>query len=299
MVTCSEPRILILDEATSSVDSESELAIQGALTELVKGRTSIIIAHRLSTLRNCDRIMVVEEGRLVEQGTHAELMQLDGKYAKLVKIQTSVSKSDTIDTINAHEEEEKKLGGAEVAPELVVDKDTKLTPITGHRPRWLRPRFARIHLGNRGSLHVTIQNERIYDGVFALRCMPVRYPNEYLSLRWFNADNREQEIGLIRDLSEWPEESQKLINESLVRRYFVHTIQRIESIERLQNYLNFHVQTDLGPMEFFMRWSYDTAHDYADRGKVLLDVEENRYVVPDVSKLPYAERKLFERWIYW
>ncbi len=300
-----EPRILILDEATSSVDSESELAIQSALSELVKGRTSIIIAHRLSTLRNCDRIMVIEEGKLVEQGTHPELMRLDGKYAKLVKIQTSVTKSDSIDTIVAHDEAQKKAAGAVVASaaeepaELVMDKETKLTPISGHRPRWLRPRFARIHMGNRRALHVTVQNERIYAGVFALRCMPVRYPNQYLSLRWFNAENREQEIGLIRDLSEWPADTQKLINESLVRRYFVHTILRINTIERLQNYLNFKVETDLGPMEFFMRWSYDTAHDYSDRGKVLLDVEENRYVVPDVALLPHADRKLFERWIYW
>ena len=198
--------MLILDEATSSVDSESELAIQNALSELVKGRTSIIIAHRLSTLRNCDSIMVIDEGRLAEKGSHQELMKLDGKYAKLVKIQSSVNKTDTIDSITAHDEEKKKLGGQEIAPRVVADPDTGLTPITGHRPRWLNPEIAKVHMGNRNALHVTILNERIYNGVFALRCMPVRHPDKYLSLRWFNAEDREQEIGLIRDLSEWPAE---------------------------------------------------------------------------------------------
>ncbi|MEX0775854.1 MAG: DUF1854 domain-containing protein [Phycisphaeraceae bacterium] len=294
-----EPRILILDEATSSVDSESELAIQNALGELVKGRTSIIIAHRLSTLRNCDLIMVIEEGKLVEKGTHGELMTLDGKYAKLVRIQTSVTKSDSIDTITAHDEQQKKLGGAAVMPELLADPDTDLTPITGHRPRWLKPQSANIHLGNRGALHVTVMNERIYNGVFALRCRPVRFPSQYISLRWFNSESREQEIGLIRDLADWPAEAQKLVRESLLRRYFVHVISRVDSIQEFQGYLNFQVDTDLGPMQFFMRWSYDTAQDYGERGKVLLDVEENRYVIPDVAKLSLLSRKAFERYIYW
>lgn len=87
-----DPRILILDEATSSVDTESELEIQKALAVLSKGRTTIAIAHRLSTLKNADRIFVIDEGRLVEEGTHEELMAAEGIYHKLVRIQTQLTR---------------------------------------------------------------------------------------------------------------------------------------------------------------------------------------------------------------
>ena len=83
-----DPKVLILDEATSSVDTESESAIQKALRVLTRGRTTLAIAHRLSTLRDSDRILLFDQGRLVEQGPHNELMRLDGKYARLVKIQS-------------------------------------------------------------------------------------------------------------------------------------------------------------------------------------------------------------------
>ncbi len=79
----ANPRILILDEATSSLDSESEAAIQAGLTELMKGRTTFVIAHRLSTIRKADTILVVEGGRIVERGRHAELLALSGRYADL------------------------------------------------------------------------------------------------------------------------------------------------------------------------------------------------------------------------
>lgn len=81
------PRIMILDEATSALDTESERVVQEALDRLMVGRTSFVIAHRLSTVKNADKILVLEKGNLVESGTHDELLALDGLYAHLYKIQ--------------------------------------------------------------------------------------------------------------------------------------------------------------------------------------------------------------------
>ena len=79
----AEPKVLILDEATSSLDSESEAMIQDGLRALMKGRTTFVIAHRLSTIRSSDQIMVLEHGEIVERGTHAQLMALNGRYREL------------------------------------------------------------------------------------------------------------------------------------------------------------------------------------------------------------------------
>jgi len=89
-----DPRILILDEATSSVDTETERQIQEALNELVKGRTTIAVAHRLSTLYNADRILVLNQGRLEEQGTPKQLLENQGAFYNLVQMQTQLARID-------------------------------------------------------------------------------------------------------------------------------------------------------------------------------------------------------------
>ena len=82
------PEILILDEATSALDTESEKLVQDALNTLLKGRTSVVIAHRLSTIHNADKIVVIDQGRIVEQGTHNDLMELGGIYKHLIEMQS-------------------------------------------------------------------------------------------------------------------------------------------------------------------------------------------------------------------
>jgi ATP-binding cassette, subfamily B, bacterial MsbA len=84
----ANPPILILDEATSALDSESERLVQDALDVLMKNRTTIVIAHRLSTVQHADEIVVMKDGSIIEQGTHEELMQRAGEYGKLVELQS-------------------------------------------------------------------------------------------------------------------------------------------------------------------------------------------------------------------
>jgi len=294
-VLLTDPRILILDEATSSVDAESEMAIQEALSVLVKGRTTIAIAHRLSTLRNANRIIVVDAGKIVESGTHEDLVDRNGVYAKLVRIQGQAS-VPTVQQLAVQSGKDEQDSDTKAAADIA---GTLLPELGGFRPRWLTPDLTEVGSNSLGVMQVTIEGECEYGGVFALRCMPVHYPFRYISLRYFNSDNKEIEVGLVRDIEEWSPEAQRIFREALLKRYFLHTIHSINSISLFHGYLNFKVETDLGPMEFVLRWQADRAQDYGTNGKILLDTDENRYLIPDVEALPHAERNRFRRYIYW
>jgi ATP-binding cassette subfamily B protein len=278
-----DPRILVLDEATSSVDVDSEAAIQAALAEVVRDRTTIAIAHRLSTLRHARRIVVMEAGRVVESGAPAELLAAGGPFARMVRLQQGVVTSGEGD------------GAAGAAPPA-SGPDAALA---GHHPRWLDPAHARIGLDAHNALEVTLREGPSFGGSFAVRCRPVHFPRRFIALRLVGADRRDREVGIIPDLDEWPADAQRLVEDSLRRRYFVHTIQAIHNVRLASNYLTFDVETDLGPQRFVMRWQADRAQDYGTHGKMLLDTDENRYLVPDVRHLPERDRALFQRYVYW
>ena len=110
----ADPRILILDEATSSLDSESEAAIQEGLSYLMKGRTTFVIAHRLSTIRRAEQILVVEAGRIVERGTHESLYALEGRYYDLYTRQHGVD-SNLFLAPGEGDKVPEARGGAEIA----------------------------------------------------------------------------------------------------------------------------------------------------------------------------------------
>jgi ATP-binding cassette subfamily B protein/subfamily B ATP-binding cassette protein MsbA len=90
----ASPQILILDEATSNLDTESEQLIQASMTTLLAGRTTFVIAHRLSTVRRADLILLMDDGQIIEQGTHEQLMQSQGMYYSMVRRQMHAGQYD-------------------------------------------------------------------------------------------------------------------------------------------------------------------------------------------------------------
>ena len=180
--------------------------------------------------------------------------------------------------------------------------NTAATEIDPTQLRFLTPDMCRIHLGTRGALHVTVMNDRIYGGVYAAYVFPVAHPDEYISLvhsTGTRKDRKEMEIGIIRNLNEFPAADAELVRQALARRYFVHTITEIRHIGWKYGFLSFDVSTDKGDITFLMQSRYDRAVNYGRQGKILLDVDDNRFLIPDMDKLPDHQRQEFQRYIYW
>lgn len=303
-----DPKILILDEATSNIDAESERSIQKALERLVKGRTTLAIAHRLSTLRNADRIFVFDRGKISESGSHEELLQRDGIYARMVRIQTQVTKAPHVDQLIAVMEDDSKPREATQldsvsTPNLVVDSAPP--PSDGRdetRIDWLSCQRMQFIKGEHGQLSIKTDEDldsSVCQSVFIVRTFPATHPDEFLSVRGWNAAGDETELGVMRRLVDWPEEEQSLIRSALRKRYLMRPVTGVPKIQLRHGFLECQFETGSGIENVLLRWSASQAIDYGEDGKLLIDTEENRYLIASVSGLPAADRERFEQYIYW
>jgi hypothetical protein len=172
-------------------------------------------------------------------------------------------------------------------------------PEAGIGVRYLTPETATIFEGTFSLMHCAVKGDTLYRGVFAVLMFPISNPERYISLRYTDDKDKEQEIGVIEDLAVFPKEAQQVVRNSLVKHYYERVIQRIFDVEYKFGLLFFDVETGLGRSQFVMPWRGDRAEDYGANGKVLLDSFDNRYIIPDLSALPAADRRAFTNYIYW
>ncbi|MBN2310811.1 MAG: DUF1854 domain-containing protein [Candidatus Hydrogenedentes bacterium] len=289
------PRILILDEATSSVDTIAECEIQKALEALSLGRTTIAIAHRLSTLRNCDRILVFEEGLIREHGTHEELLAQNGIYKRLVEIQTQLS-SGSVGTMPDFKAIEQMRDEAQKTAEAKREERKRLEI---PHIRYLNPKKLHIYSMDEGGMQVRY-GEEVYDHVRAYRAFPVSRPSEFIALWTGSSAFEHKEIGMVRRLKELAPSSRLAVEHELAKRYFIHYVQKIVSIKEEMGFLTWNVETDKGNMEFLTkRFERDTVVEGPVNGRIIFDVDNNRYEIEDLDTIDAASKATFLKYIYW
>ena len=301
-----DPRILILDEATSNIDAEAEKSIQEALEVLIQGRTTVAIAHRLSTLRNADRILVFDRGRLIEHGSHAELLSQDGTYAKLVRIQTQVSKDPNLDRLlwtkeKSHSNQDSAAACSNRVSDSIEPSGVSSKSFVERGPSidWLSPHTTEFRKGENEVFELWVDGERQATSVYIVAALPATQHEAYLSVRQWRDHGEDVEIGMIAKLSDWSPENQSMGRQLLQRRYLLRTIDRVLQVKLHLGFLEFEVLTNLGNERFTMRWTQSQAIDFGDSGKLIMDTEENRYIVKDIEQLPKVDRERFLQYVYW
>ena len=304
-----DPAILILDEATASVDAESERAICQAIRRWARRRTTIVIAHRLSTLQGADRLLVFDQGRLVEQGTPAELLDQGGLYSTLASIQYNLSESHRrfesaagSDAARDIAEAAAEWGGGDslfqAVPANAPARDAVLEPASdagdaNHEPEiaWLDPAGVTIEDGDHGLLRVTRGRQR-NECVQAVWAFPASEEGRFISLRHREPSGRETEVGMIHTLAAWPQPAQEAVRRSLARRYLIRRIQEIRQVHTSGSQLAMSVLTDGGPAKLRLEKPGEGCQDFGAHGLLLTDPEGNYYVIPDRSALPRRQQRL-------
>jgi len=262
-----DPKILILDEATSAVDVQTEREIQSALDNVVQGRTTIAIAHRLSTLRKADLLIVLKNGRVAEMGSAAELLAKEGEYAQLWRAQSSAQAGDS---------------GSEQADSAAKD--------TAHEPLPLfDPSTLELTLDEDGQLWaLTPGAARL--AVFARRAFPLSAPDSYVSL----VDEQHFERACFVTLDVLPAAAREVLEQALEKSDFLPEIGKIQAIDQEATLSRWQVDTDRGPRHFIVDQE-DHVRPLEDGRHLISDSHGMRYLVPVPSALDPASRKLLAR----
>lgn len=163
---------------------------------------------------------------------------------------------------------------------------------------FLDPKALSITASDLAGINVEINGEK-YEEVRASLALPITEPDRYVSLRIGATKGEESEIGMIRDLNEMSAENQRLIRRELKKRYFLHVIHKIISLKEKFGFLYFEAETSKGLRKFAIRWEYNRVQEYSEFGRIIIDTDDNRYIITDLRKLSPEEYKNFTRYIYW
>jgi ATP-binding cassette, subfamily B, bacterial len=257
-----DPRILVLDEATSAVDVQTEREIQQALDNVVAGRTTIAIAHRLSTLEKADRLLVLKDGEVVESGTHQELLALGGEYTRLSRAQQRMGASEPVEP-TAPSEPEPAASPAPIAPGSLslgwTEAQASLRVVTATGIQLALPR----------------------------RCFPLSDPERFICL----LDEQGRELACIESLEALSAESRSALERALAATELLPQVQQIEAVKEEATQSSWQVVTDRGPRTFVVEQE-DHIRQLADGRHLITDSFGMRYLVPRPEDLDPKSRRL-------